>query len=285
MCHQQEPDDRQGPAVVCDTRKKRSSTTASSRGLFRRNRSDPFGVPGVMSFPDRAASPRRLAHLASFLAGSMLLVACASNFASPPAAAGPTDQPQPTPTSSGAVMLEGVPTACIGLGEADCRRVIAHVTTLLTTDEARVGYVQVGPFGCPGGVGCPTTLAARPEGEIVLESADGALSFHVKVTDGNLDARRQETFAVELPPTSPPQILAGPQPFTLGHCGLFSGIDVGGSWWDPVGIVDYDHGDAINAAEGTIAPVGQDRAVFTSKNGFVVQLVRRNGPKFLPFCD
>jgi hypothetical protein len=183
------------------------------------------------------------------------------------------------------VTLDGVPAACIGLGEGDCRRVVAHVATLLTPDDARVGYVQVGPFGCPGGVRCPTTLAARLEGEIVLESPAGALSFHVKVTAGNVEARRQETFVVELPPTSQPQMLAGPQPFTLGHCGLFSGIDLGGSWWDPVGVVDYDHPDAINAAEGTIAPVGADQAIFTSKAGFTVQLLRRNGPKFLPFCD
>ena len=261
-----------------------------------------------MSFPDRAVRRTRLTHVVSLLVGSILLVGCASATGSPSSSAvpGPTDDPgpsasvpqpsatepqpsatgrQPSGTPAGTVTLEGVPTACIGLGEQDCRRVIAHVTTLLTSDDSRVGYVQVGPFGCPGGVRCPTTLAARPEGEIVLESAGGALSFHVKVTDGILDARRQETFAVELPPTSPPQILAGPQPFTLGHCGLFSGIDIGGSWWDPVGIVDYDHGDAINAAEGTFAPIGPDRAVFTSRNGFTVDLVRRNGPKHLPLCD
>jgi hypothetical protein len=238
-----------------------------------------------MSVPDRAVSRSHLARVASFIVASVLLVACASDSASPPAAAGPTDDPQPTPTASGAVSLEGVPTACIGLGEADCRRVVAQVTTLLTADDPRIGYVQVGPFGCPAAPGCPTTLVARPEGDITLESAGGALAFHIKVTDGNLDARRQETFGVELQPTTRPPVPGGPQPFALGHCGLWSGIDHGGSWWDPVGLIDYDHGDAINAADGTIAPVGPDRAVFTSKNGFVVQLVRRNGPKFLPFCD
>lgn len=215
---------------------------------------------------------------------AVVSTACAGPAESPRAAAG-TTSPQPSAPDSGTVTLEGVPTACVGLGEADCGRVVAHVTTLLTADDPRIGYVQVGPFGCPAGLGCPTTLVARPEGDITLESAGRALGFHIKVTNGNLDARRQETFGVELQPTTRPPVPGGPQPFALGHCGLWSGIDHGGSWWDPVGLIDYDHGDAINAAEGTIAPVGPDRAVFTSKNGFVVQLVRRNGAKFLPLCE
>jgi len=237
-----------------------------------------------MSFPDRAVSRPRPAYVASVLAAALLLAACASATATSPPA-GPTNETQASATAPQAVRLEGVPTACVGLGEPDCRRVVAHVTTLLTADAPRIGYVQVGPFGCPAVQGCPTTLVARPEGDIVLEGAGEALSFHIKVTDGNLDARRQEVFAVELPAMSGPAVLGGPRPFTLGHCGLWSGIDVAGSWWDPVGPVDYDHGDAINAAEGTIAPIGPDRAVFTSRNGFVVQLVRRDGPKHLPFCD
>lgn len=238
-----------------------------------------------MSVPHRATSRRRPAHVLSAIVAAVLLAACAGPPGSSSTTPAPTGDPQPTATTAGRVTLEGVPTACIGLGEADCRRVVAQVTTLLTADDPRIGYVQVGPFGCSNAAGCPTTLVARPEGDITLESAGGALAFHIKVTNGNLDAQRHEASGIVLPPTSRPPVPGGPQPFTLGHCGLWSGIDHGGSWWDPVGLIDYDHSDAINAAEGTIAPVGQDRAVFTSKNGFVVQLIRRNGAKFLPFCD
>jgi hypothetical protein len=49
--------------------------------------------------------------------------------------------------------------------------------------------------------------------------------------------------------------------------------------------VDSDHGDAINAASGTFVMVGPDRALFTSNDGFAVQLLRRAGEKYLPFCD
>ena len=238
-----------------------------------------------MSTSDRAVTRSRRAQVASLLVGTILLVACAGASTSPSATPGPSEPLQPSATPSGAVTLEGVPTACIGLGEGDCRRVAAHVASLLTADGTRIGYVQVGPFGCAEVAGCPTTLVARSEGDITLEFAGGAKSFHIKVTDGNLHAQPQEASGIELPPTSRPPIPGGPQPFSLGHCGIWSGIDHGGSWWDPVGLVDYDHSDAINAAEGTISPVGADRAVFTSKGGFTVQLVRRNGAKFLPFCD
>ncbi|MDF2733876.1 MAG: hypothetical protein K0S97_499 [Chloroflexota bacterium] len=238
-----------------------------------------------MSTPHRAVTRPLLARVTSLFVGAILFTACASAGGSPPATTSPSEPLQPSATAAGAVNLMDVPTACIGLGEGDCRRVAAQVATLLTPDDPRIGYVQVGPFGCPAGVGCPTTLVARPEGDMTLEFAGGALSYHIKLTDGDLDAQPQEALGIQLPPTSRPPIPGGPQPFSLGHCGIWSGIDHGGSWWDPVGLVDYDHGDAINAAEGTIAPVGADQAIFTSKAGFTVQLVRRKGPKFLPFCD
>ena len=89
---------------------------------------------------------------------------------------------------------------------------------------------------------------------------------------------------ISLAPSSAVPLPLIPQPFPLGHCGLCSGVDVDGVWWDPVGLIAFDHGDAINATDGTFAPVGPDRATFTSTGGFVVQLVRRDGHKFLPFC-
>ena len=46
-------------------------------------------------------------------------------------------------------------------------------------------------------------------------------------------------FGVLLGPTSQGPVTAGARPFSLGHCGLWSGIDVGGSWWDPVGQVPW----------------------------------------------
>jgi hypothetical protein len=63
-----------------------------------------------------------------------------------------------------------------------------------------------------------------------------------------------------------------------------SGIDIDGSWWDPVGFVDVDHPDAINAANGTFTPHDPNHATFVSDGGFEVSLVRRVGEKQLPGC-
>jgi len=104
------------------------------------------------------------------------------------------------------------------------------------------------------------------------------------VRGGKLTIERQDAFLMALEPTSQPPLNPGVRRFTLGHCGLWSGIDVGGSWWDPIGLIDGDHPAAINSADGTLAILDLDRATFTSDTGFTVQLVRRDGPKGFPGC-
>jgi hypothetical protein len=236
-----------------------------------------------MNRPDRTTSSFRLVRSLLFVACSTVLVACATATGSPSPRA--TSSVDPTPVNTNGVVLDGVPTACNGLGEEDCHRVSAHVATLLTAGDPPVQYVQIGPFRCPGEQRCPRTLAARPEGEVILEFPAEAAAFHVRVRGGIFAAQRQGVFGIDLPPSSKPPVQAGPHPFTLGHCGLWSGVDLGGSWWDPAGFVDFDHGDGINAAEGTIVVLDPDHAVFTSNAGLTVELIRRSGQKFLPLCD
>jgi hypothetical protein len=233
--------------------------------------------------PSRSSSFRAvtLATLSMFM-----LVGCAGSTAASPSAetsaAGsavatlaPSLDPSPAPSED--VAIDTIPTACYGLGLEDCRRVAREAAALLTDAVPAVRYIQVGP--------CPTTLIARPEGDITFESAGRAVGFHVKAAGGALTMAPQETFGISLPPTTTPPAPGEPRPFTLGHCGLWSGIDLGGSWWDPVGLVDADHGDSINAAEGTIVFVDPEHALFTSKAGLAVRLVRRDGEKYLPLCD
>jgi hypothetical protein len=246
----------------------------------------------------------RVLPIVGLLAGVILVtVGCASPVdpTSPPSTvSAPGTPPAPTAgpatstefphaASAGAVDLARVPIACYGLGADDCRRVAGRAAAALTnaTRSARIVYVRVGPFGCPDGERCPTTLAARPEGDVTIEFAGvPAAGFHVRsAAGGPLEVVPQEVIGIVLDPTTTEAFLAGVQPFTLGHCGLWSGIDLGGSWWDPVGPIDFDHGDTINAAEGTIAFTDPDHATFTSNGGLTVQLQRRDGPKHLPFCE
>ena len=87
-----------------------------------------------------------------------------------------------------------------------------------------------------------------------------------RVRDGTITVARYDLLRGRVPPSSTAgQLAGGPIPYSLGHCGLMSGVDVDGSWWDPVGFVDIDHPDAINAADGTFTPHDTNHATFTSR--------------------
>lgn len=232
--------------------------------------------------------PRAFA-LGGVLAIALFASACGGSGPSPSASTAPSVVPSSSPTASAqpaGIDLSSVPTACFGLGADDCSRVVAQVSTIVPAGTAAT-YIQVGPFGCATGQGCGPSLAERPQGDVTLEAGAGALSYHVTVAaDGaQLTIERQDAFGVLLGPTSQAPVTAGARPFSLGHCGLWSGIDAGGSWWDPVGPVDGDHPDAINAAEGTLTIIDPDHATFTSRGGLTVQLQRHEGAKYLPLCQ
>ena len=146
----------------------------------------------------------------------------------------------------------------------------------------------MGPFGCSNESGCPNTLAFRPAGQVVFERSNAEpvlVSLSVAADDGTMATSPSDFFGVAVAPTSTAgQLATDPIPFSLGHCGLMSGVDVDGSWWDPVGFVDIDHPDAINSANGMFAPSDPNHATLTSDGGFSVNVVRRVGEKYLPGC-
>lgn len=227
-------------------------------------------------------TPRR--HLATGFIAVLLFAACGSS------AATPTGQPSPTASDAppAAAFDPSVPTACLGLEEPDCGRALEAAVTVLPAARDRVAYVEVGPFGCLTGERCPRNLAARPEGQVLFELGQGdPIAVRVKLAaDGSLSVEPGEAFTVKLDPSSLPGTLGeGPNQFSLGHCGLWSGVDVEGAWWDPVGFVDASHNDAINAADGILALTDPNHATFTTPGGLVVNLVRRAGPKHLPLCQ
>ena len=191
-----------------------------------------------------------------------------------------------TPDASAGEGL-GIPIACLGLEQPDCTRAFDAATGGLAPDDEVIS-AEVGPFGCPNEAGCPTTLAFRPAGQVIFERSNGEpvlISLSAAADDGTIATSPGDYFGVAVAPTSVSGQLRGePIPYSLGHCGLLSGVDVDGSWWDPVGFVDIDHADAINAANGTLAPSEPNHATFTSDGGFSVNVVRRVGEKYLPGC-
>ena len=179
-----------------------------------------------------------------------------------------------------------IPVACLGLEEPDCTRAFDAAASELAPDDEVIS-AEVGPFGCPNEAGCPTTLAFRPAGQVIFERSNGepVLISLSTAADGTIATSPGDFFGIAVAPSSTAgQLAADPIPYSLGHCGLLSGVDVDGSWWDPVGFVDIDHLDAINASNGTLAPSDPNHATFTSDGGLSVNLVRRVGEKYLPGC-
>jgi hypothetical protein len=221
---------------------------------------------------------------------AVLLGACASTV-SPSTPSTPSSLAPATSASAAATPVRQggavVPTACMSLAEADCRLAADAALAALDASAPAPIYLQVGPFGCATGERCATTLAARPEGDVLVEFAGvPAVTIHlVAARDRPLHAVPGETFGIVVPPTSGRHGDRAPLPFMLGHCGLYSGIDLDGAWWDPIGPIDTENGDAVNAAEGTLAFLDPAHATFVSRGGLVVSLARRDGPKHLPFCD
>jgi hypothetical protein len=228
------------------------------------------------------------------VASVVIVAACGGGVASPPPSASaaavnpsapPTAEPDPTPTAEPIPTPELIPTACLSLGDIDCQRAAGLARQVLLETDPPVVYVQAGPFACREGAQCATTLDARPEGDVTLEFADGtALLVHLKDEAGAVQQTRSDAMGILVEPSSQVGSPAGPQPYTLGHCGIFSGIDADGSWWDPVGPVDMDSGDAVNATEGVLNLTDPTHGTFTAPSGFAVQLQRRNGAKVLPPC-
>lgn len=253
---------------------------------------------------------RRSAAVLSLAFVTILLVACGVTPTSPapsgstgptpsgtepaavpssPGAPGATSTPVPSPSAPGvgpAAIDPATPTGCIGLGPQDCERARALAATVLDDTDPRVVYVQVGPFGCADGERCATTLLVRPEGDVVIEFGGGTgINVHLTVAgDGSFQATRGEAMGIGVPPASAPDGVAGPREFTLGHCGIFSGIDVDGSYWDPVGPISFDTGEAVNETTGILSLTDPDHGQFQAPGGFSVQLIRHDGPKLLPFC-
>ena len=231
--------------------------------------------------------PRRtLSALPAMLAVPLLIAACAAGGASGSPAISGSPRPSASASALPSAALE-IPTACVTLGTVDCERARALALAELAPNEPQPIYVQVGPFGCADSAErCPTTLAARPEGDVVVEFPGGTgFNVHLKVgAGGAIEATRGEAMGIAVEPVSEDGIAPGPQQIELGHCGIYSGIDFGGSWWDPVGPIDSESGESVNAGSGIVTVVDPNHATYLGSGGLSLQLLRRDGPKLLPMC-
>jgi hypothetical protein len=173
----------------------------------------------------------------------------------------------------------------VNLDEGDCGRVRDLVLSGLPAGSPPAAYVEVGPFACRIDP-CPETVADRPTGRVMVEFADGSdpSVLDVMIEGGVLSTRpSQEVFLVGVPASS--NRLSEPgATIELGHCGLLSGIDVDGSFWNPIGRLDMTHPDAINAVSAEFTLTTPATATLRTANGLELTLVRHPGNKHLPAC-
>lgn len=173
--------------------------------------------------------------------------------------------------------------ACMALPIQECRPFARGVLDLLGPDAAAVTHLEVGPVECRAEP-CPRSLVAGAPVSVVAQFDDGRAPVWLRIDQEPLAIIERGAF--EGDPIRPSSARAGPgpRPFSLGHCGLASGIDFDNSRWDPIGEVDALDGAAINSASGAILLSAPDRAVFQTPRGFRVELVRHVGGRWLPGC-
>jgi hypothetical protein len=174
------------------------------------------------------------------------------------------------------------PLACVGVGRAQCEQALAIIAQRLAGTAP--SWVQVAWSLCDGP--CPGSERGVWRAHLTVEFADPRDPETIIIeVDGNaVNWERIETALVQVAPRS--AALSAPVvPYTLGHCGLASGIDVDGALWDPVGMIDPSNFELINGTEATFSLISPQTATLRTAGGTVVELVRHAGVKHLPGCD
>lgn len=146
-------------------------------------------------------------------------------------------------------------------------------------------------------------VAAWDEASPEPDSSSGAAAMGSPAPDASLPvAHPLPDIVGPIPPDLPtvslePESTAGaepgvPFPYSLGHCGILSPVDVDGSLWQPVsgsnaagGALESDDeiGELINATSGELVIDG-DAATFTTTLGSTIALVRAPGAVEYTLC-
>lgn len=186
-------------------------------------------------------------------------------------------QPTPEPPPR-----ERVSAACIGLEVGQCELVLTALSEKLPGTAP--AYVAISERLCDGP--CPGSERGLWLGHVMVEFSDGrkAETILIEVDGDTIAWQPIESALVAVTPRSPR--LSGPATeYTLGHCGIGSGIDVDGSFWNPVGVIDAGASDLINSAAARFTLNTADTATLVTEGGAVLQLVRHPGTKYFFLCD
>lgn len=215
-----------------------------------------------------ALRPSPLAGLALTLL-AVVAAGCAATPA-PPATLVPTPTPVPTAvtTASPSPTLAATPTPT------------AAATARPTPAQVSTPDPSVAPTPSP-------TPNAPPTPAFTGDPFAGALPLPADLRLGRGD--------IMVTPSSEPGLATGAtMPYDLGHCGLYSPVDLDGSLWEPVGGVDRqggpidtdaEIGDLINGTTGEVMLVTAERLDWRATSSGVVVVFRRlPGARDYPIC-
>ena len=196
----------------------------------------------------------------------------------PTASAAESDDAGPGPAGEGFVL------GCISIEAAECQSVADLVVERLPEERGIPFSIVINLYGC--GSPCAKTLDER-EGAVTVEYADGGEPIDVAVhgpAEAPVFGEIETAWSGLIEPAS--AVVDGPGPFAheLGHCGLLWQVDFDGSFWLPVGQVDGDAADLVNAGSGQMVLLELNLARFEADTGFTVELARFPGPKHVFLC-
>lgn len=161
-----------------------------------------------------------------------------------------------------------------------CRDFAAAALARLPKGGPRPIYVEVtiAEQDAAGNFGRAATAVVE------VENAE-PVAFHlVRLPAGGMQIEPTDSFRFAREPASA-RISQQVVPFDVGHCGIWSGIDVDGAFWDPVGLVPILHPDLMNGGPASFTLQSATTATLRTQHGVVLQLVRHPGAKHLPGCD
>jgi hypothetical protein len=173
---------------------------------------------------------------------------------------------------------------CISIEPAECQSVVDLVIERLPEERGTPFAILVNLYGC--GAPCAKSLDAR-QGAVTVEYADGGEPIEATVhgpADAPVFGEIETAWSGLIEPTSAHVVGLGPFAHDLGHCGLLWQVDFDASFWLPVGQVDGDAADLVNAGSGEMALLGPNFAQYGADSGFTVQLARFPGPKHVFLC-
>jgi hypothetical protein len=194
-----------------------------------------------------------------------------------PATTAPSVSPSDQPTTPAAL-----PYGCWAVREPDCVEAVAGALQA-AVDRGPFVYGEVS-LSCPAAP-CPQEVLPGVVVSVILER-DRRSPLEVKLQhDGErfVSEVAEAGFMMMLEPSSGPAAVGVPFPYAIGHCGLYTGIDADGSWWDPIGLIDTENPDTINSAKATMLITDRNTAVLQTAR-LRVDLVRHPGPKSFRGC-